>query len=49
MLAVMTDKYASFAELANFEAPGRDYRIHARARPESAVIVIAPHGGGIEV
>jgi phage replication-related protein YjqB (UPF0714/DUF867 family) len=49
MLADMADKYASFAELASFEASGTDYRIHAVARPDSPVIVIAPHGGSIEV
>ncbi len=45
----MLDKYASFAELAGAETPGTDYRISAVARPDSPVIVIAPHGGGIEI
>ena len=49
MLADMADKYASFAELARFEASGTDYRVHTVARPDSPVIVIAPHGGRIEV
>jgi phage replication-related protein YjqB (UPF0714/DUF867 family) len=49
MLADMADKYASFAELARFAASGTDYRVRSIARPDSPVIVIAPHGGGIEV
>jgi phage replication-related protein YjqB (UPF0714/DUF867 family) len=49
MLTDMTDKYSSCAELASFEALGTDYRIRAVARPSSPVVVVAPHGGGIEV
>jgi phage replication-related protein YjqB (UPF0714/DUF867 family) len=49
MLAAMADKYASFAELASFEASGTDYRVDAVVRPDSPVVVIAPHGGSIEV
>jgi phage replication-related protein YjqB (UPF0714/DUF867 family) len=49
MLGVMADKYASFAELARHEAHGRDYRVCAIERPDSAVLLIAPHGGSIEV
>jgi phage replication-related protein YjqB (UPF0714/DUF867 family) len=49
MLADMIDKYASCAELANCEALGTDYRIRTLERPASPVMVIAPHGGGIEV
>jgi len=45
----MIDKYTSFAELARAEASGTDYRISALERPESPVVVVAPHGGSIEV
>src|SRR5215469_7552075 len=44
----MPDKYESFAELAARETSGRDYRIRALERVGSPVIVVAPHGGGIE-
>src|SRR5262245_41650267 len=49
MLGLMGDKYATFAELARFEVSGTDYRVQAVARPDSPVVVIAPHGGSIEV
>lgn len=45
----MRDKYESFAELAAQEQNGRDYRIRVIERIGSPVIVLAPHGGGIEV
>lgn len=45
----MADKYASFAELAIFESHGRDYRVRALERPESPVLIVAPHGGTIEI
>jgi len=45
----MADKYESFAELAARETQGRDYRIRALERKGSPVIVVAPHGGSIEV
>jgi len=45
----MIDKYRSFAQLARAEASGTDYRISSVERPESPVVVVAPHGGGIEV
>jgi phage replication-related protein YjqB (UPF0714/DUF867 family) len=45
----MIDKYTSFAELAQTEASGTDYRISAVERPQSPVVVVAPHGGNIEV
>jgi phage replication-related protein YjqB (UPF0714/DUF867 family) len=44
----MADKYKTFAQLARTEVSGTDYRVRAVARPDSPVIVIAPHGGGIE-
>ncbi len=45
----MADKYASMAELERGEAVGRDYRIHVIDRPASPVIILAPHGGSIEI
>src|SRR5579862_1463450 len=45
----MADKYESFAELAAWETDGRDYRIRAVQREGSRVIVLAPHGGSIEI
>lgn len=45
----MLEKYASFAELAARERHGQDYRICAHDRAGSRVIVLAPHGGGIEI
>lgn len=41
------DRYRSFADLAAGETLGTDYRIVAKDR-NSAVVVLAPHGGGIE-
>ncbi len=46
---MLTDKYGSFAELAQGEVSGRDYAVQAIERPCSAVLVVAPHGGSIEV
>lgn len=42
-------KYASFAELALHEAQDRDFRVIQIDRPESPVVILAPHGGQIEV
>jgi phage replication-related protein YjqB (UPF0714/DUF867 family) len=42
-------KYASYAQLARGEVQGRDYRVRARLRPHSSVLIVAPHGGLIEV
>lgn len=41
------DAYGSFAELAAAETEGEDFRIEARPG-ETGVLVLAPHGGGIE-
>lgn len=41
------DRYQSFSALSQFETEGVDYRIHLIRRP-SPVVVVAPHGGGIE-
>ncbi|MDY0885202.1 poly-gamma-glutamate hydrolase family protein [Dongia soli] len=43
----MPDRYENFAELAEHETGGTDYRIRVLARDLSAAI-IAPHGGQIE-
>ena len=45
----MPGKYASFAELASHEFEGVDYRVNAIERPQSRVLILAPHGGTIEV
>ena len=42
-------KYESFAELSAHEVYGRDYRVRAVERTDSPVLVLAPHGGGIEI
>jgi phage replication-related protein YjqB (UPF0714/DUF867 family) len=42
-------KYGSFAELARHEVLGRDYRVSSLRRPRSPVLIVAPHGGMIEV
>ena len=46
-MARIRDHYSSFSELQRAEQAGRDYRIVEKARP-SSVVIIAPHGGGIE-
>jgi phage replication-related protein YjqB (UPF0714/DUF867 family) len=43
----MDDRYESFAELAASEEEGRDYK-RGLVRRESDIVIIAPHGGGIE-
>jgi phage replication-related protein YjqB (UPF0714/DUF867 family) len=43
----MDDKYKGFAELAASEEEGRDYE-RELVRRESDIVIIAPHGGGIE-
>ncbi len=44
----MSDKYLCFADLAKENVPGVDYRISTIVRPNSHVLIIAPHGGSIE-
>jgi phage replication-related protein YjqB (UPF0714/DUF867 family) len=48
-LSAATDIYLSFAELDVHEAHGTDYRVRLIERPTAPVVVIAPHGGGIEI
>jgi phage replication-related protein YjqB (UPF0714/DUF867 family) len=43
------DKYGSFAELKLHERQDADYRVVRVDRPDSPVIILAPHGGEIEV
>ena len=42
-----TDRYATYEELERQEREGIDYRIEIRER-NSGIVIIAPHGGGIE-
>jgi phage replication-related protein YjqB (UPF0714/DUF867 family) len=48
-LTAATDTYLSFAELDVHETHGTDYRVRVIERAAAPVVVIAPHGGGIEV
>ena len=43
------NKYGSYAELARYEVQGRDYRVRASERPHSPLLIVAPHGGMIEI
>ncbi len=45
----MLDKYASFAALEAGEVAGTDYRVNMLERHESGVLIVAPHGGSIEI
>jgi phage replication-related protein YjqB (UPF0714/DUF867 family) len=50
MAVGMQDKYTSFAALeAGGELAGRDYNTTVRERPQSGVLIVAPHGGNIEI
>ena len=42
------DRYPSFQEMARHEREGADFECVAVMRPSAALVVIAPHGGGIE-
>ena len=42
------DAYSSFAELCGVEREGADFRVHVVRRPLARIVVVAPHGGGIE-
>jgi phage replication-related protein YjqB (UPF0714/DUF867 family) len=42
-------RYSSFADLDQHEAQGRDYRITQIDRPGSRTVILAPHGGLIEM
>lgn len=45
----MIDLYTSFAHLETHETHGTDFRLRAIARADSPVLILAPHGGGIEI
>jgi phage replication-related protein YjqB (UPF0714/DUF867 family) len=45
----MLDKYTSFAALQAGEVAGMDYSVNVLERVESGVLIIAPHGGSIEI
>jgi phage replication-related protein YjqB (UPF0714/DUF867 family) len=45
----MLDKYPSFAALEACEVAGTDYSINLVRREESGVLIVAPHGGSIEI
>lgn len=45
----MLDKYDSFAALQAVEIDGTDYSVNIVERRESEVLVVAPHGGSIEI
>lgn len=42
------DTYSCFTDLEAQEARGRDFDVLVRHRNDARVVVIAPHGGGIE-
>jgi phage replication-related protein YjqB (UPF0714/DUF867 family) len=46
----MLDKYGSFADLvAGGELEGTDFEVTVRERPGAAALIVAPHGGSIEI
>jgi phage replication-related protein YjqB (UPF0714/DUF867 family) len=45
----MLDKYTSFAALQAGEVAGTDYCVNVVDRSGSGVLIIAPHGGNIEI
>jgi phage replication-related protein YjqB (UPF0714/DUF867 family) len=45
----MLDKYDSFAALEAREIAGTDYSVRVVERYESGVLIVAPHGGKIEI
>ena len=44
----MNDKYRNFIELTDNETEGRDFQVRLKRVSSSNVVIIAPHGGGIE-
>lgn len=46
---MVVDKYTSFAELQAGEILHEDYSVNMRARPGARALIVAPHGGSIEV
>lgn len=43
------DKYASFAELQAGETLNEDYSVRVWERPSARFLIVAPHGGSIEI
>src|ERR1700719_4324766 len=41
--------YQCFADLAMDHTEGTDFCVCVRLRPSSSVVIVAPHGGGIEI
>jgi phage replication-related protein YjqB (UPF0714/DUF867 family) len=46
---MVQDKYASFADLEAGETHNEDYRINMYERAAARALIIAPHGGSIEI
>lgn len=46
---MVVDKYASFSDLEARETLEADYRINMYERPAARALIIAPHGGSIEI
>ena len=44
----MSDRYASYVQLAESEREGQDYSVRVEGDRSSAILVLAPHGGSIE-
>lgn len=40
--------YGCYADLARAQVEGADFNVCVHRRPESAIAILAPHGGGIE-
>jgi phage replication-related protein YjqB (UPF0714/DUF867 family) len=45
----MGARYSCYAELARHETLGRDYRVRTSQPPHARVLIVAPHGGLIEL
>ena len=47
-MSSLAASYRGYADLAEAQVEGADYKVHVRANAKSSVAVIAPHGGSIE-
>lgn len=47
-MSSLAASYRGYADLADQQVEGIDYKVHVRANAKSSVAVIAPHGGSIE-
>jgi phage replication-related protein YjqB (UPF0714/DUF867 family) len=43
-----SNSYTGYADLASQQVRGKDFEIEVLSRPESNVVILAPHGGAIE-